>query len=215
MALLSVAALAAALAMPAVPPAHEARPRLSDLGRLLRVRGIPQVLAAGALQWVCLAPYHGFFGEHVEHHGGGSFVVGASIAVAVAVEVLVMATAPRWLPRTTRRHVMAVSALAGVVRWSVTAYGSPGWIIAAQALHGLSYGAFYLAMVDAVARRAPPELRATAQALIASLAVGIGTLAGNVPAGALFGIDSGRTLFLAAAAFSVVPAIASLAIPPP
>lgn len=191
------------------------RPSLSDVPRLLRLKGVGLLLLCTALQWVTLAPYHAFFGAHVQHHGGTPNTIGISVAVAVAVEIWVMATAPRWLSLLAPRHVLAVSAIAGVLRWSITAVGSPGWIIAAQALHGLSYGAFYIAVVDAIVRRTPASLRATAQTLLVAAGLGLGTLVGNLAAGGLYELDHGRTLFLAAALFSVAPAAVALAVGPP
>lgn len=189
-------------------------PSLADAGRMLRDPVIARVLFAGTLHWITLAPYHTFFGAHIGHHGGGPMIIGLSIGVSVAVELVVMATAPRWLPRFSPRTVLTVSTLIGVVRWTLTAHGHPALILAAQALHGLSYGAFYLAMVDAVVSRTPPEHRATAQALVGSIALGGGTFLGNLVSGPLYDVDHGRTLFLAAAAFSVVSALASASIEP-
>lgn len=202
----SLSAIAMVLAIFVPPGGRGARPKLGDIPRLLRCEGVRPLLFTGMLQWVTLAPYHAFFGAHVESPS----VVGLSINVAVAVEVALMALAPLWLRRFRARDVLAISALAGTIRWSVTALGSPGWIIAAQALHGLSYGAFFIALVDAIVRRTPPELRGTMQALIAALVVGLGTLIGNLAAGPLYALDHGKTLFLAAAAFSLAPALSSL-----
>lgn len=207
---------AALLAIAAVPAggATMRPPTMADAARILRSRGVALVLFAGALHWITMAPYHTFFGAHVKHHGGGPMTIGLSIAVSVAVELVVMATAPRWLGLISPRRVLAIGSAAGIVRWSLTAVGSPAVIIAAQALHGLSYAAFYLATVDTIVRRTDPAHRATAQALIASIAMGLGTLAGNLLAGPLYDVDHGRTLFLAAAGFSAVSALVALTIPP-
>jgi MFS transporter, PPP family, 3-phenylpropionic acid transporter len=212
-AVLQIATALIALAAP-IERGSVRPPSFRDVGAILKNRGVAMILLAGALHWVTLTPYHTFFGAHVKHHGGGPMVVGLSIAVSVAVELVVMFTAPRWLGILAPRRVLALSTFAGVVRWTLTGLGSPGVIIAAQALHGVSYGAFYLSMIDAIVRRTPPEHRATAQALIASLAMGGGTFVGNLLAGPLYDIDQGRTLFVAAGGFSVVSAAVALAIPP-
>ncbi len=206
----ALSTIATALSLFVPPGGHGARPRLADIPRLLRCEGVAALLLTGMLQWVTLAPYHSFFGAHV----GDPNVVGVSINVAVAVEIVVMALAPWWLERFRPRDVLALSALAGVLRWAVTSSAGPAGIIAAQTLHGLSYGAFFLAMVDAIVRRTPAELRGTAQALIAAISIGAGSLLGNLAAGPLFAIDHGKTLFLAAAGFSVVPAVAALTVKP-
>lgn len=190
------------------------RPDWRDVPRLLRYEGVRPLLLCGALQWASLAPYHFFFGAHVQHHGGGPRTIGLSVAVAVACEMAVMAAAPRWLTRIAPRHVLAFSALTGTLRWWVTAIGSPEWIIAAQALHGFGYGAFYIALVDAIVKRTPSELRGTSQALVAACAVGMGTLLGNLVAGPVYAVDQGRMLFLGTAGFSVVPALIALMVRP-
>ena len=214
-AIMAVAVLQALCALVAIAtPGARVRtvlrgPSFRDAWRMLRDPVVARVLFAGALHWITLSPYHTFFGSHVAHHGGGPMVVGISIGVSVAVELVVMAYAPRWIPRFEPRWVLMTATLAGVVRWTLTATGSPALIILAQTLHGLSYGAFYLAMVDAVVARTPPEHRATAHALIGSVALGGGTFLGNLVSGALYDVDQGRTLFLAAAAFSLVSAVAA------
>ncbi|HVO32160.1 MAG TPA: MFS transporter, partial [bacterium] len=200
----------------ATPPTHAglSRPRTGDLRRLLALPGIPQLLLAAALQWVCMSPYNLFFGAHVQHHGGDARTIGFSIGAAIVGEMLVMATAHRWLPRVAPRTVLTVSAAVGIGRWTATALGSPTLIVAAQSLHAFSFAAFYLSMTDAMVRRTPPELRGSAQSLLTAGGSGVGSLLGGLAAGPLYSLDHGRTLFLAAGAFSVLPALAALAIPP-
>lgn len=206
----------------AVPPRPEggdaARiappPATRDLARLLRLRGVPQILLATALQWIAMSSYNIFFGAHVEGHGGDAVTIGLSIGAAIAGEMVVMATASRWLRRVAPRHVLAFSAATGILRFSLTAVGSPAVIIAAQSLHAFSFAAFYLSMIDAMVRRTPPELRGSAQSLLTAGGSALGSLLGGLAAGPLFAVDHGRTLFLAAAGFSVLPTLAALAIPP-
>jgi PPP family 3-phenylpropionic acid transporter len=177
------------------------------------VKGVPELLLAAALQWITLTPYNTFFGAHVQNHGGDSVTIGLSITCAIAGEMLVMATSSRWLKRFQPRHVLAASAAVGVVRWTGTALGPPWLIICLQALHAFSFAAFYLSMIDAMVQRTPPHLRGSGQALLTAGGCGLGSLIGGLLAGNLFAVDEGRTLFLCVGAFSLLPALAALAIP--
>ena len=207
--------LGAAIAMGVPnPKGHSARPGIRDFARLLRCPGVPQILATVALQWITLTPYNVFFGAHLQHHGGDPSTIGLSIAFAIAGEMVVMATSSRWLPRFSARRVLAFSAAVGVVRWTATALGPPILVVPMQALHAFSFAAFYLSMTDAMVHRTPRELRGSAQALLTSGGSALGSLIGGLAAGPLYEIDQGRTLFLCAGIFSILPALAALTIPP-
>ncbi len=56
-------------------------------------------------------------------------------------------------------------------------------VVAAQALHCLTFGAVHVASVNFVDRIVPPALKATGQSLFAAIVVGIGGLSGSAVAG--------------------------------
>jgi PPP family 3-phenylpropionic acid transporter len=88
---------------------------------------------------------------------------------------------------------------------------SPVVLIALAALHGISFGAFYVASISWVAERAPGSLRSTGQSLFVAATFGIGGLIGFTGSGRLYDAIGGSRLFLIAAVAEVIPfAVAAL-----
>jgi PPP family 3-phenylpropionic acid transporter len=85
---------------------------------------------------------------------------------------------------------------------------SPGVLVASAALHGFTFGAFYLASVEWMSRRAPGSMRATGQALFTAATFGVGGIVGYRLAGRLYDALGGHGLFAVAAGLAVLPAIA-------
>ncbi|MBX5480887.1 MAG: MFS transporter [Myxococcaceae bacterium] len=174
---------------------------------LLRHRDLALVLLACALHWIASAPYHGNFGIHVIALHLPPWVIGVSAALGVIAEILVMYLYPRVAERLAPRHVLLVAFVGSAVRWTGMALvDGAAAIIALSLLHGLSFGAFYVAAVQFVSRRVPATLRATGQALMASVTFGVGGLVGYVSAGAGYELLGGHRLFAAAAVLELVPA---------
>jgi PPP family 3-phenylpropionic acid transporter len=70
-----------------------------------------------------------------------------------------------------------VAFVASVPRWLATAYITDATrLIAVQALHGLSFGLFWVAAVPAFARHSSPSVARSAQAVLTATAFGIGPL---------------------------------------
>lgn len=184
---------------------EEGAPPRAGVHRLPRDRDLALVLASASLHWIASAPFHGMFALHVEKLGLGTWVVGASVAIGVVAEVVLMWTYPRIADRIAPRHLLAVAYVAGVVRWSILGVTTSSVVIVASSvLHGLTFGAFFVGAVNAVARRVPNELRASGQAMLVAVVFGVGGLIGYLGAGAAF--DAlGQRVFFAAALLDLVP----------
>jgi MFS family permease len=74
--------------------------------------------------------------------------------------------------------------IAWPVRYVIFAIGTPAWlVIASLALHGFCYVFFFVAAFIYVDKVAPPDVRASAQSLIAIVALGFGRFLGSLFAG--------------------------------
>jgi PPP family 3-phenylpropionic acid transporter len=196
------------------PPSPGASP-LSGV-RLLGQRDVAVLLAATALHWIACAPYHGSFAIHVGALGLPPSVVGMGAGLGVLVEIAVLFTYPDLFGRLQPRHVLSISFAASAARWLAMAFLDGGAaLVLVQALHGLSFGAFYTASVSALSRRVPPHLRSSGQALFAAVTFGVGGLVGFPAAGAVYDRLGGHGLFAAAAALELVPALLVLWAKPP
>jgi PPP family 3-phenylpropionic acid transporter len=127
-------------------------------------------------------------------------VTGICSALGVLAEVVVMASSPAILRRWGAVSVLRLSFAAGVVRWALMAVvRSAPALVAVSLLHGLTFGAFYVAAVAFMSERVPSERRASGQALFAAVTFGVGGIAGFALSGAGYQALGGHGLFAAAA----------------
>jgi PPP family 3-phenylpropionic acid transporter len=134
----------------------------------------------------------------------------------VIAEIAVMYFYPNFADRFAARHLLFLSFAASAVRWlGMGLVDDPIWIIVLSAIHGLTFGSFYVASVAFVAARVPSELRASGQALLVSITFGIGGLLGFLSAGRGYDLLGGHRLFMAAAALEVVAALIAVRLKPP
>lgn len=183
--------------------------------RLLRDRDLALLLTATALHWIASAPFNGTLSIHVTELGLPPRVVGLSAGLGVFAEVVVMTFYPRFAERMAPRHVLFFSFAISVVRWMGMAVATSGpAIILLSSLHGFTFGAFYIASVGYLARRVPPELRASGQALFVSITFGLGGVIGFLSSGAAYDQIGGHRLFAAAAVVQAISAVITLRLRP-
>ncbi len=216
--LLALAAIAAALTLARLPvKIHPGpKPTLANAVALARQPEMGLFLLATCLHWISCAPYHGSLAPHVRDLGLPASVVGLSASVGVASEILVMFTWSRWAPRIPTRKLLIACFVVSSARWGVMALTSdPVVLVAAAALHGFTFGAFYLSSVAWMVERAPGSLRATGQALFVAATFGIGGIVGYRGSGALYDLVGGHRLFALAALVALLPALVLALTPPP
>jgi PPP family 3-phenylpropionic acid transporter len=179
--------------------------------RLLGQRDLTLMLIASALHWIACAPFHGLFAIHVQALQLPLWVVGLSAGLGVVAEVAVMYAYPRLSERVSARQVLGLAFLGSAIRWlGMAAVSSARGLVLLSLLHGLTFGAFYVAGIAFVSRRVPEGLRARGQALFASFTFGLGGLVGYLGAGVGYDHLGGRGLFAAAAGVELM-AVAILA----
>jgi MFS transporter, PPP family, 3-phenylpropionic acid transporter len=156
-------------------------------------------LGACILHWVALSPFHGNLALHVAALGLPFNVVGTCSSLGVLAEVAVMAVSAPLLGRLGAVRVLRLALAAGVLRWGLMAVvRSVPALLAVSLLHGLTFGAFYVAAVAFVSERVPPERRASGQGLFAAATFGVGGIAGYTLSGAGFQALGGPRLFAVA-----------------
>ena len=127
-------------------------------------------------------------------------------------EVLLFAVAAAVLRRLAPLRLLTLAGGLTVVRWCLMALSSDlGLLIAAQALHGASFGAVHLAAMHHLRDRVPAELQASAQGFYAG--IGHALLLGLVTpvAGWLYAASGGQA-FWAMAALALAGTAISLAL---
>ena len=150
--------------------------------------------------------------------GVSSANVPAVMTVAQFAEIFVMAfLLSYFLKKYGMRRTLAFGVVAWPIRYVIFAIGSPAWlVIASLALHGFCYVFFFVAAFIYVDKVAPPDIRASAQSLIAIVALGLGRFLGSLFAGGIrdvFTTAAGTNwtnVFLVPCALTVLCAVAFL-----
>lgn len=162
---LALAALAA-LGLPAVPP--RLREAKGSLWAPLAEASFRRILLVAALIQGSHAVYYGFSTLHWQAAGLSAGFVGVLWGLGVAAEVALFLRGRVLADRLGLRGLALFAAVAGVLRWGVSAVtADPVALVVVQLGHGATFGAMHLAAMRALLGLAP-GLAGRAQALLAS-----------------------------------------------
>ncbi len=129
-------------------------------------------------------------------------------ASSVAGEVVVfLLFGRRLLDQLGPGRAVALSAVAGIVRWGTAA--QTAWfpaMLLVEPLHGLTFALLHLACMDVIARTVPTPYAARAQAFYATVAMGVASVAFTLASGPLYGSFGPQ-------AFWVMAALCAAAVP--
>jgi MFS family permease len=177
--------------------------------RALRDHPVLRPLAGVAvLHGATLAMYDHLFGLHLASLGFDSTLLGTAVGLGVAGEVLVMALGGPLLRRFGGLALMSVAVLSGLPRWWATAtLTAPHWLVATQALHGLTFGAWWIGGVQLFAESAPKGLENTSQSILLACSFGVGAILAMVATASLLDSHGTKTLFQLAAVLSGLAAL--------
>jgi PPP family 3-phenylpropionic acid transporter len=133
------------------------------------------------------AMYYNLSTVHWNAHGIGQQQAAVLWAEGVLAEIVVFFVARNSFDKLRPTTILMLGGLAGVLRWSVLACTTSFPILlAANWLHGLSFGATYLGALRALDRRVPEHQRATAQGLLGAASSGIGMVLGALLGGFVY-----------------------------
>jgi MFS family permease len=190
------------LAPPPAPPKFASLVQLGYHPVLVPLSGIR------VLHWASFSVYDTLFTLHVESVGLDARVAGGAVALGVGVEVFLLAAGPWLLDRVSPQRLLVVAVASGVPRFLVTGLvDEPAVLVGIQALHGLHFGAFWLATTALFSEQAPVDLRHSTQALLPTTAFGLGPLIGLGLASAVLSVSDTSVLFAVMAAFSAAAAV--------
>lgn len=210
--LLSVALIVVALTLREAPPVERVPvlPALLTLGKDPIVWGI---LVASALHFAGIAAYDGFFAVHLEALGHGTTWVGVAVTLGIITELITL-TLGTWMLRRFGAGPLLIAAMAiNVPRWILTALGTEPWmLVPIQVVHGFGFGAYWLASVSLLSRRAPERLTGSVQGLLAASAGGVGGAIGNLLGGTLVESATTDMLFWTTAGIGVVATLVAVGV---
>ncbi len=164
-------------ALPHTPPQKKGGNPLAFLAALKMLRDpafliflIIAFLVSTELQF-----YYMLTAPFLESIGVAKANVSFVMTIAQMAEIGTMLALPWMLNRWGVRKTMAVGILFWPIRYAVFALGDPQWfVISALTLHGICYVCFFVVAYVYVDSVAPPDIRASAQALITFVVLGLG-----------------------------------------
>ncbi|MBI3089374.1 MAG: MFS transporter [Candidatus Tectomicrobia bacterium] len=185
MLLSGLGAAACAALLPASPQLQSSAGGRS-LGRLLGNRTYVIYLATAFLMRLSHAGYVTFYSIYLDSLGVSRGIIGVAWSLGVICEVAVLMTSGRIVRRAGVQALILLAMGAAVLRWFLFATATnPGVLVAAQSLHGLTFGAFHVGSVTLIQSLVPDELRASGQGLFTASAYGLGGILGAWMVGAI------------------------------
>src|SRR5262249_26011743 len=111
---------------------------------------------------------------------------GAYMTIGQIAEVVVMVFVPLAVSKLGVKKTMLIGAGAWALRFGLSAYGQPLWLMVATiGLHGFAFGFFFVVAQMYVDRAASKDIKASAQNLLVFIIYGIGTIVGSVLTGSV------------------------------
>lgn len=194
----------------------EGRPAAAGSGSVRIVLGLVRepvflafLLAAGAAQ-SAHGMFYAFGALAWQAQGISTAWIGALWAIAVAGEVALFAWSGRVVARWGPATLLVAATSGAAVRWALMSLSPPlALLVPLQVLHTLTYGASHLGAMHFISRAVPESAQGTAQALYATVAMGVLMGATTLASGWLYGRIGGHA-YLAMAALAAVGLAAAL-----
>ncbi len=171
--------------------------QLKDVGLLIKKK--PFVIFLILITFITIShrANDSFIGIYITSLGGSEDLVGFAWFAGVASEAIVFATAGFWFRKYHPLIFIIGAGLLYSIRWFLYAsFEDPGWIVALQFLHGLTFGIFYLTAFQYVTRIIPAMLQSTGHLVFVSVFFGLSGIIGSLIGGALMDSLGGSSLYL-------------------
>lgn len=178
-----VGMLACAWIVPEATITHQAGG--PSVGRVMLKPEVIALIAAGACMSAAHGPYYTFFSIHLVSEGYSKAATGWLWALGVACEIGIFAWMPRLYRTFSLRQILIASFALAVVRFLAIGWLAQSLIVllAAQALHAATFGAFHAASIGYVHKLFKGRLQSRGQALYGSIAFGVGGAIGGLASG--------------------------------
>ncbi|HXU79794.1 MAG TPA: MFS transporter, partial [Polyangia bacterium] len=136
-------------------------------------------------------------------------LLGTAFLVSVGAEMATLYFFSRLRARFLLAPILAVTFAVSAVRWVLMGtVQDPRALVALQATHALTFGAFWGSALSWVGECVPPRLRATGQTLFTGVLYGVGNGLGMLGSGVLYDVfHRADESFLIAGAVELVPLV--------
>ena len=172
----------------------------------LRHPAVLALLAACFFMSAAHGPLYVFFSIHLVEHGYGKTLVGALWSLGVVAEIVVFIFMPRLMGRFSLRCILLASFAFATLRFLLI-----GWqvdslllLLAAQLMHGATFGAYHAASVAALNRWFPARQQGRVQAIYGAISFGGGGILGNLVSGLAWSDWGPQWTFTLGAGFAAI-----------
>jgi PPP family 3-phenylpropionic acid transporter len=198
--ILAIAMLLQEAAPDAAPPARV------PLGPALRRPAAIAFLTACFFMSAAHGPFYFFYSIHLDAAGYDKTTIGALWSLGVVAEIFVFIYMPRLLKAFSLRSILLASFALAVLRFLLIGWGveSMALLLAAQVMHGATFGAFHAGAVAALNGWFAPQHQARVQAIYGSISFGAGGMVGGLVAGQAWDSIGAELTFTLGAAFAAV-----------
>ena len=177
--------------LPHTPPsrvekdsAHVKRSAILESLELMRIRSFAVLVVVAGLIGILLAFYFACEGIFLTSIGIAEEDVSGYMVIGQVAEWAVIGLVPFAVHRFGVKNTMILGAAAWALRFGLSAYGKPPWLmITTIGLHGFAFGFFFVVAQMYVDRAAGPDIKASAQNLLIFIIYGLGTILGSVLTG--------------------------------
>lgn len=194
-----------AIAIPEAEPAVH-RGEHPPVGEVIRQSRVVALFSACFAMSAAHGALYVFYSIFLSAHGYSKSAVGGLWSLGVLAEIGVFFYMSRLLHAYSLRTILLLSFGAAVLRFLMIGMGAdlPVVLVAAQILHGLTFGAFHAAAITAVNRWFSGATRSRGQALYSSLTFGAGGLVGGLISGWTWDHLGGEPTFVLSSGYALV-----------
>jgi MFS transporter, PPP family, 3-phenylpropionic acid transporter len=178
----------------------------------LRRREVIAFFTSTFLMIAAHASLYVFYSLYLAQIGYSNTVIGLMWSLGVVVEIVFFFYQAPIFKRFGVRKLMIASLLIAVVRFLMIGFGAQSLVLLliAQVMHAATFGVHHSASIATLQRWFSGPLQARGQALYTSISYGLGGTLGGLILGGLWDTFGSRTVYLAAAVFSLAGAGAAV-----
>lgn len=189
---------------------HAAQEPQSALA-LLRRRDVAAFFISTFLMIAAHASLYVFYSLYLAQIGYSNTVIGLMWSLGVVVEIVFFFYQAPIFRRYGVRNLMLASLLIAIVRFLIIGMGAQSLmlLLLAQVLHAATFGAHHSASIATLQRWFSGPLQARGQALFTSISYGLGGTLGGLVLGECWDTFGPKSVYLMAAAFSLMAAAAA------
>jgi PPP family 3-phenylpropionic acid transporter len=168
------------------PPVHESPDAsAARIGDVLRRPEVMALFAACFFMALAHGALYTFYSLFLVENGYSKTMVGLLWSVGVVAEILIFLSLRLLMARFTLRAILLASFACATVRFATIGWGvgSIVLLLAAQLLHGATFGAYHAVAVAATHRLFPGRLHTRGQAIYTAVSFGAGGTLGGIASG--------------------------------